>query len=177
MGYQEILKKENRVAIKEKTLKSEKMEEKELTKEKILKEEKLAEEEVTKEKIPKVEKMISNEEMEKKGIAEKFTSTNENITKDKITIGKNLNPGIWNRKKGNTKSPEQTQNNTENSECKQCNKEFASKERLGIHEAMCKGKTIVTKKSRDIKKTTYTSLTHKEEPKKTPEVVPVKAVL
>merc|ERR1712030_126731 len=180
--YQEILKKENRVAIKEKTFKAEKMEEKELTKEKILKVEKLAEEEITKEKIPKVEKMISNEEMKKKLIAEKFTSTNENITKDKITIGENRNLGIWKRKKGNTESPEQTQNNTENSECKLCNEEFASKGRLGIHEAMCKGKikTIVTKDSRDIKKTTYTSPTHKEPTKiknteenietKTPEI-------
>merc|ERR1712030_186068 len=81
---------------------------------------------------------------------------------------------------GNTKRPEQKQNNTENSECKWCNKEFVSKERLGIHEAMCKGKTIVTEDSRDIKKTTYTSLTHKETTKvkkteenienKTPEI-------
>merc|ERR1711984_74620 len=96
------------------------------------------------------------------------------------TIEKDRNLGIWKRKKGNTKSPEQTQNNTENSECKLCNKEFASKGRLGIHEAMCKGKTIVTKDSRDIKKTTYTSLTHKETAKvkkteenienKTPEI-------
>merc|ERR1712030_120867 len=83
---------------------------------------------------------------------------------DKITIGENRNLGIWKRKKGNTESPEQTQNNTENSECKLCNEEFASKGRLGIHEAMCKGKikTIVTKDYRDIKKTTYTSPTHKE---------------
>merc|ERR1712030_44627 len=49
--YQEILKKENHFAIKEKIFKTEKMEEKELTKEKILKVEKLAEEEITKEKI------------------------------------------------------------------------------------------------------------------------------
>merc|ERR1712030_106748 len=81
---------------------------------------------------------------------------------------------------GNTKRPEQKQNNTENSECKWCNKEFVSKERLGIHEAICKGKTIVTKDSRDIKRTTYTPLTHKETAKvkkteeniekKTPEI-------
>merc|ERR1712074_71930 len=74
--YQEILTKENRVTIKEKT----------------------QEKEITKEKILKVEKMIPNEEMKKKEIAEKITSTNENITqeiihkkivkqKDKITIG------------------------------------------------------------------------------------------
>merc|ERR1711984_64786 len=96
------------------------------------------------------------------------------------TIEKDRNLGIWKRKKGNTKSPEQTQNNTENSECKLCNKEFASKGRLGIHEAMCKGKTIVKKKSRDIKKMIYTSPTHKEPTKiknteenietKTPEI-------
>merc|ERR1712030_19307 len=98
-------------------------------------------------------------------------------TKDIINIKKNRNFGTWNRNKGNTKSPEQKQNNMGNSECKWCNKEFVSKERLGIHEATCKGKTIGTKDSRDIKKTAYTSLTHKEEPKKTPEVVPVKAVL
>merc|ERR1712030_153885 len=98
-------------------------------------------------------------------------------TKDIINIEKNRNLGTWNRNKGNTKSPEQKQNNMGNSECKWCNKEFVSKERLGIHEAICKGKTIGTKDSSDIKKTTYTSLTHKEEPKKNPEVVPVKAVL
>merc|ERR1712074_159413 len=83
--YQEILTKENRVAIKEKT----------------------QEKEITKEKILKVEKIIPNEEMKKKVIAEKITSTNENITqemihkkideqKDKITIGeKNQNLDIW----------------------------------------------------------------------------------
>merc|ERR1712030_296855 len=178
MGYKEILKKENHLAIKEKIFKAEIMEEKEPTKEKILKVEKLAEEEITKEKIPKVEKMISNEKIKKKVIAENFTSSNE--TKDIINIEKNRNLGNWNRNKGNTKSPEQKQNNTENSECKRCNKEFVSKGRLGIHEAMCKGKTIVTKDSRDIKKTTYTSLTHKETAKvkkteenienKTPEI-------
>merc|ERR1712105_433252 len=137
--YQEILEKGNHLAIKEKIFKAEKMENKE----------------ITKEKIPKVEKMVSNEKIKKKVIAENFTSTNE--TKDIINIEKNRNLGIWNRNKGNTKSPEQKQNNTENSECKRCNKEFVSKGRLGIHEAMCKGKTIVTKDSRDIKKTTYTS--------------------
>merc|ERR1712074_272742 len=140
--YQEILNKENPLAIKEKIFKAEKVEEKELTKE----------------IIPKIEKMISAEKIKKKVIAENFTSTNE--TKDIINIENNQNLGIWNRK--NTKNPEQKQNNTENSECKQCNKKFISKGRLGIHEAMCKGKTIVTKDSRDIKKTTYTSLTHKE---------------
>merc|ERR1712090_26722 len=162
MGYQEILKKENHFAIKGK----------------IFKVEKMAEEEITKEKIPKVEKMISNEKIKKKVIAENFTSSNE--TKDIINIEKNRNLGTWKRNKGNTKSPEQKQNNTENSECKRCNKEFVSKERLGIHEAICKGKTIGTKDSRDIKKTTYTSLTHKETAKvkktdenienKTPEI-------
>merc|ERR1712030_2856 len=176
MGYKEILKKENHLAVKEKIFKAEIMEEKEPTKEKILKVEKLAEEEITKKKIPKIEKMMSAKKIKKKVIAENFTSTNE--TKDIINIENNRNLGIWNRK--NTKSPEQKQNNTENSECKQCNKKFISKGRLGIHEAMCKGKTIVTKDSRDIKKTTYTSLTHKETTKvkkteenienKTPEI-------
>merc|ERR1712074_264358 len=152
--YQEILTKENRVAIKEKT----------------------QEKEITKEKILKVEKMIPNEEMKKKEIAEKITSTNENITQEiihkkivkqkyKITVGeKNQNLGIWKMKKGNAENPEQTQNNTENSKCKLCNEEFASEGRLGIHEAICKEKLkpIVTKDYRDIKKTTYGSPTHKE---------------
>merc|ERR1712030_7717 len=111
MGYKEILKKENHLAIKEKIFKAEIMEEKEPTKEKILKVEKLAEEEITKEKIPKVEKMISNEKIKKKVIAENFTSSNE--TKDIINIENNRNLGIWNRNKGNSKSPEQKQNNTE----------------------------------------------------------------
>merc|ERR1712074_418376 len=106
--YQEILTKENRVTIKEKT----------------------HEKEITKEKILKVKKMIPNEEMNKKEIAEKVTSTNENIKqeiihkkiakqKDKITIGeKNQSLGIWTMKKENAENPEQTQNNTENSKCK-----------------------------------------------------------
>merc|ERR1712105_40822 len=158
MGYQEILKKENHFAIKEK----------------IFKVEKLAEEEITKEEITKVEKMISNEKIKKKVIAKNFTPT-----KDIINIEKNQNLGAWNRNKGNTKSPEQ-KNNTENAECKRCNQEFVTKRRLGIHETMCKEKTIVTKDSGDIKKTTYTSLTHKETTKikkteenienKTPEI-------
>merc|ERR1711984_27890 len=109
--YQEILTKENltkenRVTIKEKT----------------------HEKEITKEKIRKVEKLILNEEMNKTGIAEKITSTNENITQeiihkkiikqeDKITVGENQNLGIWTMKKGNAENPEQTQNNTENSKC------------------------------------------------------------
>merc|ERR1712074_318150 len=67
--YQEILKQENHLAIKEKIFKAEKMEEKEPTKEKILKVKELVEDEITKEKIPKVEKMISNEKIKKKVIA------------------------------------------------------------------------------------------------------------
>merc|ERR1712074_218301 len=87
--YQEILKKKNHFAIKEKIFKTEKMEEKELTKEKILKVKKLAEEEITKEKIPK----------------ENVTSTNE--TKDLINIKNDRDPGIWHRNKGDPKSPKQ----------------------------------------------------------------------
>merc|ERR1712074_508950 len=150
--YQEILEKGNHLAIKEKIFKAEKMEK----------------EEITKEKIPKVEKMISNEKIKKKVIAENFTSTNE--TKDVINIKKDRDPGIWHRNKGNIKSPEQKQNNTKNSECKRCNKEFVSKERLGVHEAVCKEKTIITINSGNIKKTTKVKNTEDNIENKTQEI-------
>merc|ERR1711984_14152 len=78
--------------------------------------------------------------------------------------------GIWHRNKGNTKSPEQKQNNTENSECKRCNKGFVSNERLGVHEAVCKEKTIMTIDSRNIKKTTKVKKTEDNIENKTQDI-------
>merc|ERR1712074_15732 len=150
--YQEILEKGNHLATKEKIFKAEKMEK----------------EEITKEKIPKVEKMIPNKKIKEKVIAENVTSTNE--TKDVINIKKDRDPGIWHRNKGDTKSPEQKQNNTENSECKRCNKEFVSKERMGVHEAVCKEETIITIDSGNIKKTTKVKNTEDNIENKTQDI-------
>merc|ERR1712105_484856 len=107
-------------------------------------------------------------EIKEKIIAENFTSTNE--TKEVINIKKDRVPGIWHRNKGDTKSPKQKQNNMKNSECKRCNKEFVSKERLGVHEAVCKEKTIMTIESRNIKKTTKVKKTEDNIENKTQDI-------
>jgi len=106
------------------------------TKEKMFKAEKIEDE-----KIPKVEKMISRKKIKEKVIAEKVTSPSE--TKDSFNIEKDRDPGIWHRNKRDTRSPEQKQINTENSECKRCNKKFVSKQRMRFHETMCKENTTI----------------------------------
>merc|ERR1712074_252656 len=155
----------NHPATKEKIFKAEKIEKEEITKKKILekgnhpatkekmfKAEKIEKEKITKEIIPKVENMISKKKIKEKVIAENVTSPNE--TKDSFNIEKDRDPGIWHRNKGDTRSPEQKQINTENSECKRCNKKFFSKQRMGFHETVCKEKTTITIDSGNINKTT-----------------------
>merc|ERR1712105_337161 len=61
-------------------------------------------------------------------------------------------PDFWHRHKEDTKKQEQKQNNMENSECEHCNKEFISKERLGVHKAVCEKKTFMTMEPRKIEK-------------------------
>merc|ERR1712074_43091 len=171
----------NHPATKEKIFKAEKIEKEEITKKKILekgnhpatkekmfKAEKIEKEKIEKEKIPKVEKMISKEKIKEKVIAEKVTSPSE--TKDSFNIEKDRDPGIWHRNKGDTKSPEQKQINTENSECKRCNKKFVSKERMGVHEAVCKEETIITIDSGNIKKTTKVKNTEDNIENKTQDI-------
>merc|ERR1712105_400797 len=158
--YQEILEKENHSATNEKIFKAERIEKEEITKEKILekgnhpatKEKMFKAEKIEKEKIPKVENMIPKKKIKEKVIAENVTSPNE--TKDSFNIEKDRDPGIWHRNKGDTRSPEQTQINTENSECKRCNKKFVSKQRMRFHETVCKENTTITIDSGNIKKTT-----------------------
>merc|ERR1712074_320494 len=170
--YQEILEKENHSATKEKIFKAERIEKEEITKEKILekgnhpatKEKMFKAEKIEKEKIPKVEKMISMKKIKEKVIAEKVTSPSE--TKDSFNIEKDRDPGIWHRNKRDTRSPEQKQINTENSECKRCNKKFVSKQRMRFHETMCKENTTITIDSGNIKKTTKVKNTEDDIEKK-----------
>merc|ERR1712030_142741 len=89
---------------------------------------------------------------------------------DVINIKKDRVPDIWHRNKEDTKKPEQKQNNMENSECERCNKEFVSKERLGVHKAVCEEKTIMTIEPRNIKKITKVKKTEENIENKTQEI-------
>merc|ERR1712148_13966 len=67
----------------------------------------------------------------------------EDTKKPDVVNLKDRVPDFWHRQKVDTKKQEQKQNKMENSECEHCNKEFVSKERLGVHKSVCEKNTFM----------------------------------